>query len=67
MINFKRVQGKIYYGKESDFWPIDYIPVKDLDFDREKAVEFTHDDEWVFCSEEHIQRMEQWRKEKEKL
>ena len=67
IINFKRVQGKIYYGRENDFWSVDYIPVKYLDFDREKAFEFTHDDEWVFRSEKTIREMEQWRKEKEKL
>ena len=67
ILNFKRVQGKIYYGRESDFWPDDYIPVKYLDFDREKAFEFTQDDEWVFRSEDTIREMERWRKEQEKL
>ena len=67
VINFKRVQGKIYYGRESDFLPGDYIPVKDLDFDREEAFEYTKDDEWVYCSEEHIQEIERREKEQEKL
>lgn len=62
---FKRMKGEIYYAKESEFLPGDYIPVKHLDFDREKAFEFTENDEWVFCSEEHIQKLEQWRKKQE--
>lgn len=66
IINFKRVQEKIFYGRESDFEPVNYIPVKYLDFDREKAFEFTRDDLWVFCSEETIQERERWRKEQEK-
>lgn len=67
LLNFKRKKGKIYYGKESDFLPGDYIPVRHLDFDREKAFEFTEEDKWVFCSEKTIREMEQRRKEKEKL
>ena len=67
IINFKRVQGKIFYGRESDFGPDEYIPVKYLEFDRETAFEFTRDDEWVYCSEETIREMERWRKEQEKL
>ena len=65
--NFKRVKGKIYYGRESDFGPNEYIPVKYLDFDRKKAFEFTQDDEWVYCSEDTIQERERRRKEQEKL
>ncbi len=62
---FKRARGEIYYGREDEWLPGDYIPVKHLNFNREKAVEFTQEDEWVFCSEESIREMERKRKEKQ--
>jgi len=63
MLIFKRVKGEIYYCREGEWLPGDYIPVKHLDFDREKAVEFTREDKWAFCSEESIREMERERKE----
>ncbi len=62
---FKRARGEIYYSREDEWLPGDYIPVKHLDFDRGKAVEFTQEDKWVFCSEESIREMERKRKEKQ--
>ncbi len=65
MLNFKRVKGEIYYCREGEYLPGDYIPVKHLNFDRGKAVEFTQEDKWVFCSEDSIREMERKRKEKQ--
>ena len=64
---FKRMKGKIFYAKTCESFPYDYFPGNTLNFDKAKAFGYTKDDKWVFCSEEHIREMEQWRKKKEKL
>ena len=64
---FKRMKGKIFYAKTCESFPYDYFPGDTLNYDKAKAFGYTKDDKWVFCSEEHIQKMERWRKKKEKL